>query len=381
MLVPHGDAVLRHHRAVFASALYEAKTARQFRQRQLQAYDGLTTLPLTAWSYRVDSVVDSADAQAAARAKWGPSALIVHLVLTYALRGVDAIPTHRDLWWTFVRHDGRIQIAADDDLADAGGVSWRGPWDYGPIQVVRGRSSLVVGHPAQAAQLRLIAAAVDRAVPTVSAIWGNDWSRDVAVFVPAGRDELVSLLGPNTTTTAPVAALARTDGQDPATGRPYGQRLVADPSVFARLSPVGLTVVVTHEVTHIAAGAATSDFIPQWLVEGFAEYVGNRAGGQPVDVVAAELRADVRAGRVPAALPTDTDFMTAAPQAYEGAWLACRLIADRIGPAGLVRFYRAVGAAPAVGADAVDGPLRTLLRLTPAQFVAAWRRYVVAELR
>ncbi len=83
------------------------------------------------------------------------------------------------------------------------------------------------------------------------------------------------------------SAAAVTDGIDSGTGRPYGQRLVLDPTPLAALSTVGERIVLTHEITHLATAAATADITPRWLVEGFAEYVANLHTGQPVATAAA----------------------------------------------------------------------------------------------
>ncbi|MBV9822720.1 MAG: hypothetical protein JO144_10815, partial [Actinobacteria bacterium] len=136
--------------------------------------------------------------------------------------------------------------------------------------------------------------------------------------------------------------------------------------------------------THIASRAVTSDEMPAWLVEGFADYVGNLDSGLPVPVTAAELAADVKAGRLPAKLPSDAAFSTgsALPQAYEQSWLACRLVADRVGAAGLVKLYRTVATAAAGNpATALATGLRQVLHTDVARFTADWRSYLVRELR
>ena len=63
-------------------------------------------------------------------------------------------------------------------------------------------------------------------------------------------------------------------------------------------------------------------------------------------------------------------------QAYEASWLACRLIAERIGPDGLVRFYRAVSTHPGEPEAAVDAALRSVLGITTDQFVTLWRQHL-----
>jgi hypothetical protein len=89
----------------------------------------------------------------------------------------------------------------------------------------------------------------------------------------------------------------------------------------------------------------------------------------------------VRRGRVPATLPSEQSFdlATESAQAYEGSWLACRLIAGHSGRAGLVRFYRMVG-----GSDdalrALATALRAVMHESTAEFTAQWRAYLKAQL-
>jgi hypothetical protein len=383
LLAAQGKAVLDHDRTAFLAGLDSGGRAAAFRDRQSSAFDQLVRLPLTSWSYRVESRTDDRAAETAASKKYGAPALIVRLSLRYALRGVDLIPTTHELWWTFVRQDGHVVVAADDGLADAGGVSWQGPWDFGPLDVVRGPHSLVLGHPDNAAALHTVAATVAAAVPAVSAVWGTDWSRDVAVVVPSTAAELSAQVGQSSEVTTDIAAVTVSDGQDPLSGTVFGQRLIVNPAALRRLSAVGRQITVRHEITHIATAQATTAASPRWLVEGFADYVGNLNSGQSVGTAAAELRTGVRHGKLPAALPSEASFDTTGEtaQAYEASWLACRLIARQAGQPGLVRFYRIVGASAADPQGAVAAGLRSVLHESTAQFTARWRAYVTAQLR
>lgn len=382
VLARHGSAVLHHDRQAFVADLDTAVGAADFRSRQISAFGNLVRLPLTSWSYRLEGRTDSRAAESAAGRAFGTGAVIVRVALRFALRGVDRIPTSHDLWWTFVRQAGRVVVAADDGLVHAGGTSWQGPWDFGRLDVLRGPHSLVLGHPDAGAALRAVQATVEAAVPAVSAVWGPRWTQDVAVVVPSSEAELEAQAGQSPDATLQVAAVTVSDGADPLTGVVYGQRLIVNPAALARLSRIGRQIVVRHEITHIAAAAATTQASPEWLVEGFADYVGNLDSGQPVTTAASELRADVRHGRFPRTLPGPDAFATAgeSAQAYEAAWLACRLIAQRAGQTGLVHFYRLVGASAAEPDGAVAAALRRVLHEGTAQFTAQWRAYVRAEL-
>lgn len=382
MLARHSAAVLGRSAAAFLADIDTAAAAADFRRRQQAEIASLAGVPLQSWRYAVSSPVTDQAATAASAKRLGASALIVHVSLSYALKFVDPQPTSRELWWTFVRRHGHVYIAADDDMAELGGVSWTGPWDYGPVVAARGSASLVLGHPQDSAGLPRLAAAVDAAVPVVTGVWGPRWARQVAVLVPASSKELTALVGQGTALTD-VSAEAVFDARDPATGAAYGQRLVLNPRALAELTPAGLRIVVQHEITHIASAASTGQSTPRWLVEGFADYVGNLGSAQPVRVAASELRAEVARGTLPVALPADADFTPGEarlPQVYEQAWLACRLIATRAGQDGLVRFYRLVGASADVAPTAIAAAVRSVLHESVATFTAQWRAYLKEQL-
>jgi hypothetical protein len=226
-----------------------------------------------------------------------------------------------------------------------------GLWPDGAT-VVRGRHSVVVGHRVPHAALRDLAATADRARRTVAAIWGPVRA---LVLHPATDAEAAALAGAGNT--RGLAALATAD------------RVIVLPSGYARLTATGRDVVITHELTHVATGATRGGRVPMWLSEGFADYAGYRDAGIAVRTVAAELAAEVRAGTLPARLPGPADFAPGAPrlaQAYEEAWLACRLVAERFGEKALVRLY---------GSD-----VGSTLGLSAAEFTRAWRDYLRREL-
>ncbi|WP_084956891.1 hypothetical protein [Thermoactinospora rubra] len=166
---------------------------------------------------------------------------------------------------------------------------------------------------------------------------------------------------------AEAARLAGAGSVDGMAALAHAGRVIVVPEAFSLLTAVGRDVVLTHELTHVVAGTAG---VPVWLREGFADYVAYRDAGLPVATAAAELAGEVRAGRLPAALPGPEAFAPGSrrlAQAYQEAWLACRLIAARFGEDRLVRLYR----------DAVEGAAAPAL---PAAFTAWWRRYVLQEL-
>lgn len=382
LLDRHGSAVLHHAQQDFLHDVDTSRPAAAFRDRQSAQFAALAAVPLQSWSYAVQAPVTDASAVAAATARYGAPTAVMHLTLSYALQGIDKVPSRHDLWWSFVRRHGRVVVAGDDDLAQLGGAGWRGPWDFGPLVAQRGLHSLVLGHPQDAVTLPELAQAVDSAVPAVTGVWGDEWAQQVAVVVPASAEELDALTGQSGTLTD-VSAETVSDPRDPVTGAVPGQRVIMNPRTLGSLTEVGRRIVVRHEVTHVAAAAATAEGTPRWLVEGFAEYVGNLGSGQPVSVAAAELRADVRRGRVPGGLPADDAFAPGSPglaQVYEQSWLACRLIAARAGQAGLVRLYRLVGASTQPADAAVASAMQSVQHESIAEFTERWLAYLRTEL-
>ncbi|MER7109590.1 hypothetical protein [Streptomyces sp. NPDC000229] len=319
----------------------------------------LADVPLGSWSYRVTDVRRDGDDRATARAE-----------LRYRLAGYDSGVVTGERALKLARRDGRWTVTSDRPARGAA----QQLWEQGDVDVVRGKKSLVLGVGQDAARLRSVAAAADRAVPAVSAAWPEGlWSRRVVVFVPASLKEMGALLGEPAAGYRGIAAV--TTGR--VGGGPDGpaDRVIVNPEAYAVLGEFGQRFVLAHETTHVATRAHTSADTPLWLSEGFADWVAYRGTSRAPAQAAPELRDAVRAGRTPVALPADGDFSFAADaealaRAYEGGWLACELIADRWGEAKLRALYRAAGARGA------ERALGEVLATTPEAFTAQWRGHL-----
>jgi hypothetical protein len=129
-------------------------------------------------------------------------------------------------------------------------------------------------------------------------------------------------------------------------------------------------------MTHLATRGITVDPVPIWLSEGFADYVAYKAVKVPTSVVAGDVLDDVRKGKGPKALPTDKDFDAARGDiaaAYESAWLACRMIAERYGQPELITLY--VSLADSATAPP-GGDIKATLGITENMLVKQWLRYL-----
>jgi hypothetical protein len=158
-----------------------------------------------------------------------------------------------------------------------------------------------------------------------------------------------------------------------------GQRVVLNPAGAAKLSAPALSVVLRHEITHVAARADTVDGAPMWLLEGFADYVGYAESGIPLPKAGPDLAAQVRAGQAPVALPSDDEFKATASKidlAYQQAWSMSLYIAKKYTQPKLVEFYHAVAGAGHVDGARLDALTRSVLGVSTPQLIAGWRHYL-----
>ncbi|MFG2876798.1 hypothetical protein ACGFYU_17700 [Streptomyces sp. NPDC048337] len=326
----------------------------------------LAGIPLEDWSYEVASV-----RRDGARA-------LVRAELRYRLAGYDAAPggSARVLELELVREAGgeraRWRVTADRPAPGA----LPQLWDQGPVSEVRGTHSLVLGG-AGAPDLAPIAAEADRAVPAASAAWPRSWAGRVVVLVPGSLDRMAELLGRPADDYRGLGAV--TTGRVGAAPAP-ADRVVVNPEGWAELGEEGRRVVLTHEVTHVATRAATTAMTPLWLSEGFADWAAYRGTPTTPEQGAPALARAVRRGEVPAALPDTGAFAfggdpDALARAYEGAWLACRLIAEKWGEGALVELYERAGR------EAFATALEGTLGVDQGELTLAWQESLRGELR
>ncbi|MFC9848251.1 hypothetical protein ACFWFF_18800 [Streptomyces sp. NPDC060223] len=332
----------------------------------LTEFGNLREVPLAAWSYRVTGFHRSGD-RATADAE-----------LSYRVEGYDKAPVTAARTLSLTRTDGKWHVASDKPAEDASEQLW----EQGAVTAIRGEHSLVMGVGQSADRLRSYADLADRAVPAVSKAWGTDWSGHVVVLVPRSLEGMAGLLGAPASGYQGIAAV--TTGEAGASAKAPADRIIVNPDAYGILGDLGKQVVLTHETTHVATRTHTTAATPLWLSEGYADWVGYLGSGRTAAQIAPELERAVADGQVPAALPDDADFgftgdAAKLAQAYEGGWLACRLIADRWGEARLDDFYRAVGEHDK-RAGAVEDALRDVLHTTPEKFTEQWREYVRAQL-
>ncbi|RAG85386.1 hypothetical protein DN069_12060 [Streptacidiphilus pinicola] len=372
----------RDARALAATLAPSAPADLVRRQHELVA--NLAEVPLSRWDYRPLAY----DAFTLPAADGAGDRAAVAVELDYALAGFDEEPMTATQYLTFERAtDGRWLLASDQDHGGGDVLLW----DLGPVRVVRGRYSLVLGLRDQAA-LAALGAEADQAVPNVSGVWGGGWGQRTVLIAPQTADQFGTLLGADPAAFTGIAAVCT--GELGAADARRTDRITVNPGAWDGLNALGRRVVITHETTHVATRAQTERWTPRWLSEGVADWTGYLGTGRTPAQTTPELGAAVsaagpNASRLFAALPRDAAFDGGAPgtalqQAYQKSWFACRTVVERYGQPKLVALYAAVAAGGRDGTlapDAVlDRALRATLGIGTAAFTARWRADALAAL-
>ncbi|MCD4524941.1 hypothetical protein [Nocardioides sp. cx-173] len=285
-----------------------------------------------------------------------------------------------DATWRFAGYDetsARAEVEVrfagpDAGIVAVGGVEGVSPvWLAGPVTVRRTPDVLVIAAGSGAAVSTAAADYLARgraALPVVARVLPA-WRGPLVLEVPATPDALDRALDAEPGDYAGVAAVTSSPDATQAPGAPV--HVFLNQAEFERLRPLGAQVVVSHEAAHVATDATGSQAMPQWLVEGFADYVSLRDVRLPLARTAAQVIAQVREDGPPAALPGAAQFDAStghAGAAYESAWLACGVLAQRRGEAALVGLYDAVRAGSTLADALADG-----FGWTEQELVRAWQ--------
>jgi hypothetical protein len=279
-----------------------------------------------------------------------------------------SVPAQSEVTVRFVPStDDRVGIAGFGDPS-AGRVP---TWLAGGVEVAQRPGVLVVaaGEGTAARQdaeryLRLAVTGV-RVVRRVL----PSWHGRVVLEVPASSAALDRAMDVEPGTTGGIAAV--TVPVDGSAGTDSPVHVFVNPEVFDRLRPTGAQVVVSHEVVHLATGAARSDAEP-WLVEGFADYVALRDVDVPVTTSAGQVIEQVRRDGVPQALPGPDDFAARTGHlgaTYESAWLVCVVLAETRGERALVALYDDV-----VGGRPLAAALQRRVGLSVEELTRRWQQ-------
>jgi hypothetical protein len=340
-----------------------------FTGSQLRLATNLITVPFKQWDYTLLNKLDPTDSTTAAiQEKYGASAVTYQVSVRYRLEGFDSPPVVVLRTMSFVPDGASWKVVGDVDTG-----RFRQPWDVDVISLVRSTDvlMLVLGNAKPSSSLKEQAG---QAVRDVTTFWGTDWDKRVLVVVPRSQKQLGNLLRRDGSSYSALAAIATAE-RNGGSGDAPANVVWVNPAGFAKINSLGRTIVLRHEILHVATGAAIPNEFPLWLEEGVAEYFGYRDSGVKQRIIASSLLSDARNGRVPSRFAKTADFSPTNPrlsQAYEGSWWAARLIVEKYGEAALLRVYR-TALAQSNEKTAVDVALRQELGISEAELTSLWR--------
>ncbi len=290
--------------------------------------------------------------------------------VTWRLGGLEVQAARTDVAVTFAPDADGLGIVG---FGTAAAPATRVPlWLRGRLAVSRAPGVLVMVD----GDRDVAEAFVDRAVRGVDVVRRvlARFRGPVVVEVPATAADLDASLGVPPGTYSGIAAVTASAGSTAEDDAPT--HVFVNPEVTAGLRRAGAQVVMTHELVHVATDAVRSPVEP-WLREGFADYVALRDTRLPDRTALGRAIEAARRDGVPKALPTAADLNTRAADLqarYEEAWLACRVIAERLGERKLLEVYRAArrGVSSAWSLQRAGLAPDTLIRAWQARL----RRYV-----
>ena len=374
LLDERADALLRGDRKAFLATL--APDSAAFVRRQKALFRNVQSLPLGSfrsvaeWD-RLGDLVRDGDRD---RYDDVTEAAIPVTEERYRIRGYDRGEAVEDVFFTFIKRDGRWLIAEDTDLDDLTLQSGRTLWHFGPLALARGEHFLQLSHPCSTATcpaeshdyLGLAERALDRAV----SYWPAPWDRRVILLVPDDQAELRRMIQATFDLEAFVAfAYSSTDESE---GIEYsGHRIILNPPGFSGRADETVVTILAHELIHIATRNASGPFVPYFLDEGIAEY-GGYAGGS-IDVSDAASRAS--GGGV----PNDYEFLVGNPleiyRSYQRSHSAVAFFVERWGLRAFARFYQSLGSVKVASGTAryhMDRALKKTIGLDLTGFEREW---------
>jgi hypothetical protein len=184
--------------------------------------------------------------------------------------------------------------------------------------------------------------ATEHGLERVRRYWPAAWSGRVVVLVPSETEELARMIQ----ATFPLENFVAfaSSSEDRSEGLEYtGHRIVLNPSSFLGRTGESELSILAHELLHVASRNLSGPFIPYFVEEGIAEYVGGAGDPRGQDLIPSGIASGAVTGR----LPLDHEFLLGSGNdiylSYVESASAMTFFADRYGQDGLVRFYRLAG--------------------------------------
>ncbi|WP_433414445.1 hypothetical protein ACQP1V_34185 [Microtetraspora malaysiensis] len=393
LLDQHSKALAAGDAAAFTS-IFDKKNAALVRD-QTRVLANLRKMPLSEMSYKARQRDGRAEDSFGRGVKFTQDVAFVH-----RFAGIDLRPVSEWYRWTIEKASADAPLVvtkvtgAPPPWTSSGGASktvyYPGPWDIWPdVTVVKAGGNVILARPQDAALAQRVAPAVAGAATANLAYWKRNGDPDAQVpagFVVAlvkGKAQLGNLFRKTKANEAGVSIGMPTWQSLGDTVKIGGTRVVMDTTSAFFDDAEGISEISKHELAHsLIAGLDSAEFSlfgkPNWIVEGFAEYVANR--DRPIErsrrfgegraYLAGQLGQPFYGG-LPDNPTWDSKGMTSVH--YLMGHLAMRYIAERYGDqklvAGVVAAYRANG-------DDSEAALFQELGVSKTDFEQQWAAYV-----
>ena len=364
----------------FLSAFDPARTA--LVAQQSTWFDNVRRVPMKDRRMFLVKARDTRDSS-------GRGRLSADMGFQHQITGADSAPLSE--WYTFdFRKQGskllvtRVTGApADESTGEKYSRYYRQPWDDGPMAVVRGRKTILLGPEGDTATMRGLAGRLDDAVETEirrftrarAKLAGDVRSRKWVFMMQAPQvTNLFDYLGGEVKPreadflafTMPVFLSDTSTGSVDAESDVHVSRIVLDREAVSRAD---LATTIRHEMVHALEQTWQQGYgsAPRWAVEGAAVALSSPSAsdlGYRRDRGLGYLRSHDH-------LPTDTEFYKGdndeVSSHYGAGYLACAYVIEKRGEAGLLEALRAM--------DKVGWRPETVLGMSEEKFtkeVRAW---------
>lgn len=289
LLETHGEALTSGDAKAFTS-IFDQGNATLVRD-QARLFANLRKMPLSQMSYETLRRNGRAEDNFGRGVTFTQDVAFVH-----RFTGIDLKPVSEWYRWTIRKASADAPLVvtkvggAPPSITGGEGsktVYYPGPWDIWPdVAVVKAGTSVVLARPEDAALAKRIAPTVAEATTTALNFWRSNGPPDAAVpigFVVAlakGQAQLGSLFRKEKAHEAGVSIPMPSWGSGGSI-RIGGSRIVLDTTSSFFADTAGIREVSQHEIAHsLVASLDSAEFSlfgkPNWIVEGFADYVATR---------------------------------------------------------------------------------------------------------
>jgi hypothetical protein len=362
-----------------------ATYSRDFARRERASLRFVEEIPLASYELRLRWDRSGNLARPSDRARYpGAERVVISLVEErYRIEGFDREDAVEDLYLTFVLRDGSWKVAEDTDVDDLTLFSSRSLWDFGPIETRRSEHFMMLSHPCASsspcpATAHDYLGLAEQALRQVRPYWPRRWHDRIPILVPDDEDELARMIQSTFDLDDFVAFAYST--VDAGVGRKEGvdytgHRILLNPAGFEGRSESSVLQIMAHELLHVATRTSTGPFVPAFVDEGIADYVGY--GGSRAGL--AFFDSEVAQGLFSGALPEDYEFTVGSGtdiyRSYQESQAAVAFFIERWGLKRFVRFYVDLGRKDFVAGTArlqLDRSLRRTIGLGIREFESAW---------